>query len=140
MAELTISTKDLINAEKGMALIAGTGITPKGAYALRRARAAIAAEMKLYHEQRLELARQHAKKDAQGQPRTKIVEEKGKPVEVYDMEDQAAFDAALAEIQTEPVTLAGVRPVTLSEFGDANVSELAMTLLGPLVVDEEPAA
>lgn len=136
MADLTISTDELIKAATGLKLIAGADITAKGAYAFRRARPVIAAAQAAFEETRIALAEKHARRDAAGAPCKKIVA----GTEVFDIEDQAAFDAALGEIKAERITLSGVRPVTVAEFGDAKVSELAMTLLGPLVVDGETPA
>jgi hypothetical protein len=135
MADLTISTADLLNAAKGLDEISFTDITPRGAYALRKQRAAIVRAYRVYEETRMALATEHSHQNEDGSPKRIVTEVEGKSVAVFDLKDREAFAAALQSLQSEPVTLSGVRPVTLEELGNASISEATMTLLGPLVVD-----
>lgn len=135
MADLTITTLELLNIAAAFPQITAAGMTPTGAFALRCARPVVGAALDAFNETRLDKAKEHAKKAEDGTPLTKKVMEGGKEVEAFDFADETAWAECYKELLTAKVTLSGVRPITVKEFGKAEISETVMTLLGPLVVE-----
>lgn len=135
MSDLSLTTAELLYMGEGLKLIKSVGVTPSGAYALRTARPVVAAKLAVYEATRTERAQLHSRKDAAEQPQKRTDKIDGKSVEVWDIIDEAAFDADHAAILAERIVLPGVRPIKVSEFGGASISEHVMTLLGPLVVE-----
>lgn len=135
MSDLPITTQQLVNIAAAFPQISGAGMTPTGAFALRCTRPVVGALVTAFEETRIEKAKELAKKNDDGSPKMKTVTSDGKDVEVFDFEDETAWSACYAELMAAKVTLSGVRPITVKEFGHATISEEVMTLLGPLVVE-----
>lgn len=126
---LTITTLDVANAarvlsEQGDHCTKFDRMTPTGAFRLRVLRPELGKAFEAYTGARIEQAEKFGVKN-----------EAGTAYEFPDPEKLAAFNAAMSELHAQKVTLAGCKALTIADLGETRVSDTAMTLLGPLVVE-----
>lgn len=128
-AELVVTVLDVANAARVLAdggdhFTKFDRMTPTGAFRLRVLRPELGKAFETYKGAQLEQAEKFGVKN-----------EAGTQYEFPDPDKLKAFNDAMAEIHAQKVTLAGCKPLTLADLGDTRVSDIAMTLLGPLVVE-----
>lgn len=129
MSDLHVTVLDVVNsarvlAEQGDHYTKFDRMTPTGAFRLRVLRPEIGKALEAYNGARIEQAEQFGVKN-----------EAGTLYEFPDPDKQTAFNAAMTEIYAQKVTLAGCKALCLADLGETRVSDIAMTLLGPLVVE-----
>lgn len=114
--------------------------TPKGRYYFAKVAEAIAREVPLYEKSLIETMRDHAEKDASGEP--KLTQEQtptGVLVKAEKIVDLAAYQKAVADLESATVTLAGLRPITHAELGSCPIPVGAYgAMLGTIIEDKEP--
>ncbi len=112
-----------------------------GKYYLAKAAQAVATELPLYLQQKLDLLKKHAPKDAQGEPvLTSVDQGNGQTAVSINPVDPAAFAAEDRALFDAPVVLTGVpRLLTATDIGECPVPNAAYAaLLGVLFADEPP--
>ena len=129
MSDLIVTVLDVVNsarvlAEQGDHFTKFDRMTPTGAFRLRVLRPEIGKAYETYNGARIEQAEQFGVKN-----------KAGTAYEFPDPDKLAAFNAAMTEIHAQKVTLAGCKALTIADLGETRVSDIAMTLLGPLVVE-----
>ena len=87
----------------------------RAAYRTRKLRNKLRAELKEYQQSIQRLVREHAPKDATGRP---CVHQREDGSVTFEPEDQAAFEAAMRELQSETVHIEHIE-ITESLFGAA---------------------
>jgi hypothetical protein len=127
----------LVAADAALARLAQLALPVKAAYHLKKLRALAGAELKLFYEQRLELAKMF------GTPRAPTPDESARlgPSDVYDVQGPAlgAFNEKFAELCDVQVQLA-CGPFELSWLGELPVTTVDLEALGLLVALAEEAA
>ncbi len=125
MSDLTLTLKELVLARPGLEAIGEYAIPSTiASYALRKAKTKAAAELTDLEAERIKLCESHAVKDDAGA----ALRVDGQ----YQFADPAAFEAAWQALLAEPVTLNGVRAVTVAELEGA--SRVIPQIDGPPVV------
>lgn len=119
--------------------------TPKGRYALTRAADAVAAAAFAYNKQHVAQLEIHAKKDGDGRAITQSLETPQGRVTQYDFGagfgvTTPEFEAAMAELNDEDITLPGVRQTLMAELKDAPLTGVHLSVLIKcgLLEDKEP--
>ncbi len=127
MSDITLTAGEL-RAEFPALMELGNAKVPNAAasYALGKAVRKATPEFQAIEKARIALCEEHAIKDDAGKPVLRTMPD-GR--EAFAMADQSAFDAALALLLAEPVTLTGVRTVTIAELAGV---EVAPNVLGAL--------
>lgn len=139
MADITIKTgqlRDTLVVLVGLAPLSPPP-SPKGRYWLGKALDKIDGEFKTFEKVRGALMDEHADRDERGKPVTYIAASGAASIR---MRDQAAFDAAYAEIAAQDVVLTNCRQITRAELGACPITvqqERQLIAVG-LLEDKEP--
>jgi hypothetical protein len=134
MSDLTITVGELLAAVPGLQAIGDVKIPSViAAYALAKAKRKANPELETIEAQRVRLCEQHAEKDAAGL----AVKIDG----VYQFNGTyPEFAKDWKALLAEPVTLHGVRAVTVKELDGAMVSPDVLFSLGPFVSEAPESA
>ncbi len=120
---------ELLSSVPGLRAIGSVDIpSVVAAYALAKAKKKANSELETIEAQRIALCEKHTTRDEAG---VAIKDEKNN----YVFADPVAFNAEWKQLMAEPVTLSGVRAVTLAELAGAETSPDVLFALGPFVTD-----
>lgn len=129
MPDLTLTGQQLLEARAGLLAIGARELGVKTAYAIAKIKRQAQSAMEDIEAVRIQLCARYAEQDASGQP----VQKDG----AYVFADPTAFQAAWKALLAEPVTLAGVRPITLAELDGLAVTPDELFQLGPFLAVPE---
>jgi hypothetical protein len=128
MSDLTLTVGELLQAVPGLQQVGSVKIPSiVASYAFAKAKRKANAELETIEAQRVALCDLHAVKDDQDQP--------VKLDNVYQFADAAAFAKDWKTLCDQPVTLTGIRAVSVSELAGAEMSPDTLFSLGPFVED-----
>jgi hypothetical protein len=128
MSDLTLTVGELVDAVPGLQAIGGTKVPSIiASYALAKARRKVNAELPDIEAQRVALCALHAVKDDLDHP----VQVDG----TYQIADMVAFQKDWQTLRAQPVTLTGVRAVSLDELAGTEISPDVVFALGPFVAE-----
>lgn len=144
MADLVIASAKIPELDRALAALfpLAPPPTPKGRYALSKVAGVVGPAHATYRENYRALLLAHAITDADGKP---IARDLGDGRTQYDLgrgfgQTTPEFDAALAELNDEPITLPGCRMITHAELGACPITvqqEQALIAAG-ILEDKEP--
>lgn len=142
MSDVTVKAHDIWTAVSGRTM-SGTGplvtlidranLPATAAYVLLKLRRKCSAELQDLDKAREAICKELAVKNEDGSP--KMREDGG-----YEIPDLAVFGERFNALLQQDVTVTGVRPLRLSEFGDAKVTAGELEQLGPFLDPGEEAA
>lgn len=112
--------------------------TPKGRYALAKGADALAGPAKRFATEDLRLLTEYAARNPDGTAAV-VAQGDGTVRATLDPARRAEFEAARADLYSEPVVLTGVRAITHAELGACPITGAdERTLLGLFLEDQEP--
>lgn len=140
MSDLTCTNADLWSAvvpvapltEAPILTLANLDLPGVASYAIKKLKRKIIEEHADLDAARMGLVQKYALKDEDGKP---IPSEDGRGIQLAD---PIEFTVEFQSILQQSVTLAGCRPVALSELGEAKVSANVLDALNAFVIESAP--
>lgn len=131
MNGVTLTGRQLMEAVPGLRLIGERDLTPSGAYMIAKTKRKTEDALRDLEVARKQLLGQFAVKDGNGV----LVTLPDQTADFPSVAARAEFDKAFTVLLAQPITLSGIRPISLDEIADSITPDTLFSL-GPLV--EEP--